>query len=197
MGAPRCSHLHPRFSTALRGVPKLITITPMVLLYQSSVISIILKAGQNALLGCDTLLKLTHLCLHCTSSQTLLAVPSNQNTFCWCTWNPLKMLQTLSINHCHLLCHGQKHTPATVLRWAITLLSHGDMMLMVALQPTYKTLRTTCFRCMKSTNRSSIGSRSKEWIHTITSHWSTQTPLCFPQASKTELASRSSLQHSR
>jgi hypothetical protein len=34
-GAPRCFQVHPKFSPALRGVPKLITITPKVLLYQS------------------------------------------------------------------------------------------------------------------------------------------------------------------
>jgi hypothetical protein len=74
-GAPRCSQVHPKFSPALRGVPKLITITPMVLLYQSSEISVTLKAGRNALLGSDTLLQLTHLSLHSTSSQTLLEAP--------------------------------------------------------------------------------------------------------------------------
>jgi len=66
------SQVHPKFFPAHRGVPKLITITPMVLLYQSSEISVTLKAGRNALLQSDTLLKLTHLSLHCTSSQTLL-----------------------------------------------------------------------------------------------------------------------------
>jgi len=71
-GAPRCSQVHPKFSPALRGVPKPITITPMVLLYQSSEIPVTLKAGRNALLGSDTLLKLMHLSLHSTSSQTLL-----------------------------------------------------------------------------------------------------------------------------
>jgi len=43
-----------------------------------------LKAGKNALRGSDTLLKSTHLSLHSTSSQTLLAVSSDQNTLCWC-----------------------------------------------------------------------------------------------------------------
>ena len=74
-GAPRCSQVHPKFSPALRGVSKLSTITPMVLLYQSSEISVTLKAGRNALLGSDTLLKLTHLCLHSTYSPTLLEAP--------------------------------------------------------------------------------------------------------------------------
>jgi len=74
-GAPRCSEVHPKFSPVLRGVPTLITVTPMVLLYQLSEISVTLKAGRNALLGSDTLLKLTHLCLHSTSSQTLWSLP--------------------------------------------------------------------------------------------------------------------------
>jgi len=76
-GAPRCSQVHPKFSPALRGVPKLITITPMVLLYQASEISVTPKAGRNALQRSDTLLNLTHLSLHSTSSQTLLESSSD------------------------------------------------------------------------------------------------------------------------
>jgi hypothetical protein len=53
--APRYSQLHPKFSPALWGVLKLIIITPMVLLYQSSEIPVALQAGGNALLGSDTL----------------------------------------------------------------------------------------------------------------------------------------------
>jgi len=77
VGAPRRSRVHAKFSLALRGVPKLITITHMVLLYQSSEIPDTLKAGRNALLGSDTLLKLTHRSLHSTSSQTLLESSSD------------------------------------------------------------------------------------------------------------------------
>jgi hypothetical protein len=36
-----------------------------------------LVSGKNALLGSDTLLKLTHLSLHTTPSQTLLEPPSD------------------------------------------------------------------------------------------------------------------------
>jgi len=72
-----CFQVHPMFSPALRGVPKPITITPMVLLYQSSEIPGTLKAGRNALLGSDTLLKLMHLSLHSTFSQTLLESSSD------------------------------------------------------------------------------------------------------------------------
>jgi hypothetical protein len=68
----RHSQVHPKFSLAHRGVPKLITITPMVLLYQSSEISVTLKASRNALQQSNTLPKLTHLSLHSTFSQTLL-----------------------------------------------------------------------------------------------------------------------------
>jgi len=71
-GAPRYSQVHPKFSLALRGVPKPLTLTPMVLLKQSSEIPDTLKASRNALLGSDTLLNLMHLSLHSTSSQTLL-----------------------------------------------------------------------------------------------------------------------------
>jgi len=84
-GASRRSQVVPNFSPALRGVPKLITITPMVLLYQSSEIAITPNARRNALLGADTLLKSTHLSLHSTSSQTLLEALSDKNTFCWCS----------------------------------------------------------------------------------------------------------------
>jgi len=80
--AARCSQMHPDFPPALRGVLNPTTISPMVLLYQSSDIPVTLKAGQNALLGSDTLLKLTHLSLHSTSSQTLLESSSDENSFC-------------------------------------------------------------------------------------------------------------------
>jgi len=83
IGVPWCSQVHPKFSLALRGVSKLISITPMVLLYESSVITATLKASRNALLGSDSLLKLTHLSVHFTSSQTLREAPSDENTFCW------------------------------------------------------------------------------------------------------------------
>jgi hypothetical protein len=73
-GAPRCTR---KVSLVLRGVPKLITITPMVLLKLSSEIPAELKAGWNAHPGCDTLGKLTYLSLHYTSSQTHLESSSN------------------------------------------------------------------------------------------------------------------------
>ena len=76
-GTPRCSQVDPKFSPTLRGVPKPIIITPMALLYHSSEIPVTLKAGRNALLGSDTLLKLTHLSLHSTFSQTLLEASSD------------------------------------------------------------------------------------------------------------------------
>jgi hypothetical protein len=74
-GTPWCFQGHPMLFPVLRGVPKLITITPIVLLYQSSEISVTLKASRNALLPSDPLLKLTHLSLHTTSCQTLLETP--------------------------------------------------------------------------------------------------------------------------
>jgi len=73
----RRSQVLPKFTPALPDVLELITITPMVLLYQSSEIPVTLNAGRNALLGSDTLLKLTHLSLHSTSSQTLLESSSD------------------------------------------------------------------------------------------------------------------------
>jgi hypothetical protein len=45
----KCAHVHPKLFPALRGVLKLITITSMVLQYQSSEIPVTLNAGWNAL----------------------------------------------------------------------------------------------------------------------------------------------------
>jgi len=50
-----CSQVHSMISPALRGVPNPITITPMVLLDQSSEIPVTLKATRNTLLGCNIL----------------------------------------------------------------------------------------------------------------------------------------------
>jgi hypothetical protein len=89
--APRWSQACHRRSQAWRwcvqvvpGAPKVpnpITITPMVLRYQSSEIPDTLKAGRNSLLGSDTLLKSTHLSLHSTSSQILVKAWCDYNTF--------------------------------------------------------------------------------------------------------------------
>jgi len=81
---PMCSQVHPKFSLALRSVPKLITIICLVLLFQSSEIPVTLKTGRNALLRSNTLLQLMLQSLHSISSQTLLDASSDQNTFCWC-----------------------------------------------------------------------------------------------------------------
>ena len=44
-----------------------------------------LNDDRNALQGSDTLLRLTHLSLHSTSTQALLEASSDYNTFSWCT----------------------------------------------------------------------------------------------------------------
>jgi len=62
-GAPRCS---PTYHHHSHGTP-----VPVVR------IPVTPKAGRNGLLGSDTLLKLMHLSLHSTSSQTLLEAPSD------------------------------------------------------------------------------------------------------------------------
>jgi hypothetical protein len=49
----QCSHVPLTITLALRGVLKLIIITPMVHLNLSSEIPVMLKAGRNALLGSD------------------------------------------------------------------------------------------------------------------------------------------------
>jgi len=86
--APRCSQVHPKFSPAHRGVPGPIIITSVVLFYQSSEVSVTQKVGRSNLLWSDSLLKLMHLSLHSTSSQTLLESSSEYNTCCWC-WTTL------------------------------------------------------------------------------------------------------------
>jgi len=78
----RHSQVHPKFSLAHRDVPKPITTTLRVHVYQSSQMSVPPKAGRNALLLSDTLLTLMHLSLQSTSSQTLLEASRDSNTFC-------------------------------------------------------------------------------------------------------------------
>jgi len=75
VSTPNCSQVYLKFSPMLRDVTNLITIAPMVLLYQSSEIPITLKASRNSHLRSNTLLKLTHLSSHCTSSRTLVKAP--------------------------------------------------------------------------------------------------------------------------
>jgi len=65
----RCSQTCRRHSHVLPGL--------------SSALPVTLKAGRNALLGSETLLKSTHLSLHFTFSQTLLEASSDYNRFCW------------------------------------------------------------------------------------------------------------------
>jgi len=107
------------------------------------------------------------------------------------TSNTLKSFQTLSLNHCHLLCHGWKNTLALALRWSITLLSHGNSTHRVTLRGAYKTISTTRLRRVKSTLISSVGSRRKAWRCTMTMCWTKKTPLCVSVASKTGIASKS------
>ena len=80
--APSRSEVHSQFSAALQDFLKRVTITSMVLLNWSLEIPFPLKAGRNTLQGSDTFLKLMHLSLQFTSSQTLLEARRDQNTFC-------------------------------------------------------------------------------------------------------------------
>jgi len=77
-GCFRCSPVLPCLSLALPGLLS-------VFAGLSSALRVPLKASRNVLLESDTLLKLTHLTLHSTSSQTLLEASSDLNTFCWCS----------------------------------------------------------------------------------------------------------------
>jgi len=94
----RCSQTCRQQSQVL---PSLLSVLPCL----SLALPVTLKAGRNTLLGSDTLLKLTHLSLHSTSSQTLLEASSDKNTFCWCGASVQRMnLEFMSIltsnTHC-------------------------------------------------------------------------------------------------
>jgi len=106
------------------------------------------------------------------------------------TLNNVKTSQTRSHNH-RRLRRRRKDTPSPALRWSIRSLSHGNATLRAALRPTYKTIPTTCSRCVKSTNISSVGSWRRAWRRTMTTCWRKWTPHCVSQASKPGIASRS------
>jgi len=108
------------------------------------------------------------------------------------TSTTLNASQTWSLKQHRLWCCWRQHTMAPVLRWAITLWRHGRAKLRVVLEWTYTTIPTTCLQCVKSTNISSVGSRRKVWRGSMTTCWSKESPLCISEASKTEIASRSS-----
>jgi len=65
-------------------------------------------------------------------------------------------------------------------------------MLRVALRRTYKTIPTTCWPRMKSTNIFSEGSRRRAWRRTITMCWRKTTLLCISESSKMGMVSSSS-----
>ena len=73
----RHSQVHPKFSPALRRVPKLITISPTVVLHQFLKVPVTSKVSWNALLRSDTHLNLMLLSSHSIFSQTLLEAPSD------------------------------------------------------------------------------------------------------------------------
>jgi hypothetical protein len=72
----RRSQVCPRRSQVLPGLLSALPGLSSVLPDLSPALPVSLKAGRNALLGSDTPLKLTHLSLHSTSSQTLLEASS-------------------------------------------------------------------------------------------------------------------------
>ena len=76
------------------------------------------------------------------------------------TSNTLKTSQTCSLTHRHR-SRTRKYTPALALRCSITMLSHGNTTLSVALRGTYRSIPTTRLRLVKSTNISSVGSRRR------------------------------------
>jgi len=108
------------------------------------------------------------------------------------TPNLSKPSQTNTINHRHLLFRRLNYSQAAELRWGISLLNQGNATLSVALRWTYETIPTARSRCVVSPTLSRVGSRRMTWIHTMTTCWTKETPLCISQASKTAIVSRSS-----
>jgi len=106
--------------------------------------------------------------------------------------NTLSSSQTRSLNHRYLLYCTLKYTPVPVPRWSITLRSHGNATLRVALRQTHKTIPTTQLWHVKSSNIFSVGTRRKAWRHAMTTCWRKKTPVGIAQASATVIASRSS-----
>jgi len=100
------------------------------------------------------------------------------------TLNTLHTWQTRSVNHHNLLCHGRKHTPAPALCWVITLLSHGNAILRVALRHPYKTIPTTHSGHVKSTNISSVGSQRSAWRRIMTTCQKREDCSPFPKLQK-------------
>jgi hypothetical protein len=70
--ASRCSLVHLKFSLALWGISKPITITSMALFYQSSEIPVIMTAGRNDHPGSNTPPILSYQSFHFTSSQIVV-----------------------------------------------------------------------------------------------------------------------------
>jgi len=77
ISALRYTQVHPKCCTLPQGDPKRMTNAPMILLIQALEIAVTLKAGRNALQVSATLLRLMHLTLHSTPSQTLLEASSD------------------------------------------------------------------------------------------------------------------------
>jgi len=102
----------------------------------------------------------------------------------------MESLQTSSPNHRQLVFPRRNHTPAPVLRWAITFLRHGNVTLRVTFKHIYKTIPSTHLRHMMSKNISHVGSRRRAWRHTMTACWREKTPLSISQVSTTGMASR-------
>jgi len=127
----------------------------------------------------------------CIVNSTFTMIQSKTGTH-FRIFNTLETSQPCSLNHHYHICRWRKLTVVQVLRWAIRLVSHGNVMLSVALKRTYKTIPTTILRHVKSTNISSVGWRSTRWRRTTTMYWRKKSPLCVSQPSKTGMVSSSS-----
>jgi len=99
-GALRCSQVLPGMLSAL---PDFVPALPVTL-----------KATKNAYLGSDTPLKLMHLSLHSTSSQTLLDTSSDKNPFRWCRWWLSPSLLSISL---HLYIHREINLIHVIVRY--------------------------------------------------------------------------------
>jgi len=116
---------------------------------------------------------------------SMLTMIQSMSWTCFPTSNTLESTNMRSFNHHHhLLCHRWKQTPAPVLPWVISLLSHGNETIRAAFGRTHNTMPSAHVWRMRSTNISIVGGRRWAWRHTMTTCWRRKTLLHVSQASK-------------
>jgi hypothetical protein len=135
----------------------------MVLPYQSSEIAVTQNAGQNALQGSDSLLKLMLLTLHSASSHTLLEAPSASNTLCWgreelaSTQTPYGMIE----NMLHATLETSEYIECISVCWCQqSVISDDQIVLPISMVSQWLSLRFgfTCPQCLEDSGGEAIES---------------------------------------